>query len=87
MSGWEDLEQSKNKEIKDNQQIIDDHNRLVLRVFKDEDGVKLLNWLKQVYLDQPVAIPGSDSSHAYYREGQNSVVRDIFNRIAKARKL
>jgi hypothetical protein len=36
MSGWEDLEQPKNKEIKDNQQIIDDHNRLVLRVFKDE---------------------------------------------------
>ena len=87
MSGWEDLEQSKNKEINDNQQIIDDHNRLVLRVFKDEDGMKLLNWLKQVYLDQPVAIPGSDSSHAYYREGQNSAVRDIFNRIAKARKL
>ncbi len=78
---------TKKKETKENQQIIDDHNRLVLRVFKDEDGMKLLNWLKQVYLDQPVAIPGSDSSHAYYREGQNMVGREMFNRIAKARKL
>jgi hypothetical protein len=87
MAGWEDLEQPKNKEIKDNQQIIDDHNKLVLRVFGSEDGLKLLNWFKAAYLDQSVAIPGSDSSHAYFREGQNSVVRDIFNRIAKARKL
>ena len=87
MAGWEDLEQPKNKEIKDNQQIIDDHNKLVLRVFGSEDGLKLLNWFKAAYLDQSVDIPGSDSSHAYFREGQNSVVRDIFNRIAKARKL
>jgi len=32
-------------------------------------------------------LPGSDSSYAYYREGQNSIIRDLEARLIRARKL
>ena len=65
----------------------EDLDRLALRVFSNDDGQKLLAWLRQTVLEQPVALPGSDSSYAYYREGQNSIVRDIEARLIRARKL
>jgi hypothetical protein len=46
-----------------------------------------MDWLRQSILEQPVALPGSDSSYAYYREGQNSMVRDLEARLIRARKI
>ena len=46
-----------------------------------------MEWLSEAYLNQPVAVPGSDPSYAFYREGQNSVIRDLFARLIKARNL
>jgi hypothetical protein len=46
-----------------------------------------MKWLRATLLEQPVALPGSDPSYAFYREGQNSIVRDLEARIQKARKL
>jgi hypothetical protein len=40
-----------------------------------------------VYVNVPIAVPGTDSSHAYFAEGQRTVVRDIEARITQARKL
>jgi len=84
--GWEGLE-SVSIDIRDSQQATEDLNKLCLRVFGSEDGEKLMSWLRSGLLEQPVALPGSDSSYAYYREGQNSVVRDLEARILKARKM
>jgi hypothetical protein len=56
-------------------------------VLGSEDGQKLMGWLRAALLEQPVAVPGSDPSFAFYREGQNSVVRDLEARIKKARSL
>ena len=44
-------------------------------------------WLRQAILEQPVALPGSDPSYAFYREGQNSLIRDLEARIIRARKM
>jgi hypothetical protein len=87
MAGWEDLDNPLPLDVRDVKQSRDDLDRLVLRVFGDDDGKKLLEWLRQAILEQPVALPGSDSSYAYYREGQNSIVRDIEARLIRARKL
>lgn len=84
--GWEDLD-SVQTDIRDVTTKVDDLNRLCLRVFGDEDGQKLMEWLSEAYLNQPVAVPGSDPSFAFYREGQNSVIRDLIARITKARNL
>jgi hypothetical protein len=87
MPGWDELEALMGQDVRDAQQGRDDLNRLVMRVFTSEDGAKLLEWLEQTYVDVPVAVPGADPSHAFYAEGQRSVVRDIKARISLARKL
>lgn len=63
----------------------DELDRLFLRVFSTQDGVKLLAHLRAVTIEQPTWYPGEDASHGYAREGQNSLVRDIERRINRAR--
>ena len=87
MAGWDDLEQALPLDTRDVQQQRDDLDRLVLRVIGNEEGQKLMQWLRDAVVEQPVALPGSDPSYAYYREGQNSIVRDIEARLIRARKL
>ena len=43
--------------------------------------VKVTAYLRAKTLDQPSFLPGSDASYGYAREGQNSIVREIENRI------
>lgn len=83
MAGWEDLEHA-NVDIRGSSQSRDDLDRLCLRVLGTEDGKKLVLWLRQSYLEQPVALPGSASDYAFYREGQNSIVRDLEARISRS---
>jgi hypothetical protein len=84
--GWEGLQEI-TLDVRDSQQAVEDLNKLCLRVFGTEDGEKLMGWLRASVLEQPVAVPGSDPSFAFYREGQNSIVRDLEARITKARKM
>ncbi len=87
MSGWDEIEALATPDIRDVDQKRDDLDRLVLRVFNGEDGQRLLIWLRQMYVDVPIAVPGTDPSHAFYADGQRSVVRDIQARIKRARNL
>jgi len=87
LAGWEDLEQALPLEKGDGLQKRDELDRLCLRVLGGEDGEKLIKWLREAVVEQPVALPGSDPSYAYYREGQNSIVRDLEARLIRARKL
>lgn len=83
--GWEGLEAQKS-DIRDEMQRREDLNKLCFRVLASADGKKLMEWLRQTILEHPVAVPGADSSYAYYREGQCSVVRDLENRIKLAKE-
>ena len=88
MSGWDDLErQDFTEDIREAKQQREDIARLHLRVFGSEDGQKLMEWLRQMYVDVPIAVPGADPSHAFFADGQRTVVRDIEARINYARKL
>lgn len=85
---WDDLEKADYAEdIREVKQQREDLARLCLRVFATEDGQKLLDWLRQMYVDVPVAVPGADPSHAFFAEGQRTVVREIIARIQQARNL
>ena len=84
---WDELEEPQTPDIREVTQQREDLARLCLRVFGDEDGQKLLAWLRQMYVDVPIAVPGTDSSHAYFAEGCRNVVRDLEARINQARKL
>ena len=84
---WEELEAVQPEDIRTVNQNREDLSRLCLRVLGSEDGQKLMEWLRQMYVDVPVAVPGTDSSHAYFAEGQRHVVRDLEARVNQARKL
>lgn len=74
-------------DIREVDQKREDLAKLTLRVFSTEDGQKLLQWLRDMYVNVPIAVPGTDPSHAFFAEGQRTVVRDIEVRINTARKL
>jgi hypothetical protein len=82
--GWDDLEAEPAAFEPDQDRI--DLNLQVAKTFASAEGQKVLAWLREFYLEQPCWQPGSDSSLGVFREGQNSVVRDIENRIRKAKQ-
>ena len=85
---WEELEAiGQPSDIREVDQKREDLAKLTLRVFGSEDGQKLLQWLQHMYVNVPIATPGTDPSHAFFAEGQRTVVRDILVRINSARKL
>lgn len=85
---WDEINAiGQTEDIRDVSQQREDLARLTLRVFSSEDGQKLLQWLKDMYVNVPIAVPGTDPSHAFFAEGQRNVVRDIEARINQARKL
>lgn len=85
---WEELEAiGQPADVREVNQQREDLDRLVLRVMGSEDGQALLRWWRDTILEQPVAVPGASSDYAFYREGQNSVVRDLEARIKRARNL
>jgi len=85
---WDELEAiGETTDSRAVEQKRDDLSRLVLRVFGNEDGQKLLAWMRDMYVNVPIAVPGTDPSHAFFAEGQRNVIRDIEARISQARKL
>jgi hypothetical protein len=85
---WDELDAiGQTPDIREVTQQREDLARLTLRVFGSEEGQKMLQWLRDVYVNVPIAVPGTDPSHAFFAEGQRNVVRDIEARINQARKL
>lgn len=86
---WEELEAigKPAEDIREVSQKREDLARLTLRVFATEDGQKLLAWMRDMYVNVPIATPGTDPSFAFFAEGQRQVVRDIEARINQARNL
>lgn len=82
---WDELEAITTEVTTDHKR--DDIDRLMLRVFGSEDGQQLMNWLIKFYVAVPIAVPGTDPSHAFFAEGQRNVVRDIMARMQRARNL
>ncbi len=54
------------------------------RCFGSEAGKKVLEHLVSITLNQPAWVPGADPSFGYSREGQNSIVREIQQRMRRA---
>jgi hypothetical protein len=82
MAGWEDLEGS--QEFEPDQKGVD-LNLMFARTFGTDEGKRVLAWMREFYLEHPCWQPGTDQSLGVFREGQNSVIRDIETRIRKAK--
>lgn len=83
MNGWDDLESDTQVVELDQKHI--DINLLFARTFGTDEGQKVLAWLRDSYLEQPSWQPGADSSFGHWREGQNTVIREIEARIKRAK--
>ncbi|QDP60357.1 MAG: hypothetical protein Unbinned4509contig1000_27 [Prokaryotic dsDNA virus sp.] len=81
--GWDGVDASPTLkfENKDLQQELD---MLFKRTFTSESGIKVLQHLESITLEQPSWVPGADSSYGFSREGQNSLVREIKQRMKRA---
>ena len=79
---WEDLETIPSNEV---EQPIVDLNLQMAKTFATDEGQKVLAWMREFYLEHPCWQPGADQTMGLFREGQNSVIRDIENRIRKAK--
>jgi len=53
------------------------------RTFSTEEGQKVLQHLVSITIDQPAWTPGADASYGYAREGQNSIIREIQQRMRR----
>ena len=66
---------------------MDDHHKdfdaMIAHLFKTRDGKKVLQHWENRYIKAPVCIPSEGDAQGYYREGQNSVIRAIFNAIKR----
>lgn len=84
-NGWDGIEvlDENPMNILDDQYSID---KSFARTFETEQGQKVLEFLISKTLAQPTWIPGSETSFGYAREGQNSIIREIQMRIARAKK-
>jgi len=62
--------------------------QLCYNVFEhDAQGRELLDIFKEsLLMKAPVADPNKDSNHAYFREGQNHVIRSIMTNIEQHKK-
>lgn len=58
----------------------------IARAFSTEEGQKVLTWLREQYLERPSWQPGAESSFGFFREGQNSVIRDLETRIKRIKE-
>tara|TARA_R110002012_G_scaffold58141_3_gene150872 strand:- start:701 stop:991 length:291 start_codon:yes stop_codon:yes gene_type:complete len=78
--GWEGLT---DLEVENKPPEPTELDKCFFRTFQTEDGQKILHYLRACTIDQPSWTPGADASHGYLREGQNSITREIINRIRR----
>jgi hypothetical protein len=61
-------------------------DRSVSRVLESDDGQRMFGWLKAAYLEQPTWAPGYDTDYGFFREGQNTLIREIEHRASRAKE-
>lgn len=81
MSGWDDLEDAAPQKAEPA-----DIDLLMVRTFGTEEGMKVLAWMREFYLERACWEPGAEASIGYWKSGQQSVIRDIEGRIKKAKQ-
>ena len=61
-------------------------DRTIGRVLESKDGKRMMGWLKSAYLDQPCWAPGYDTDYGFFREGQNTLIREIQMKALRAKE-
>ena len=76
--GWETiLKNDQQKETDEQRQKRQQLNKDFVLTFSSEHGQRVLEYFKGHTLNQPTWMPGSPEGQAEWREGQNTIVREI----------
>ena len=79
LDGWEGLEPAF---VQPEQ--ADDLDMAYGRVFKSEEGQKVLHHLRSITIERPTWNPGEDASYGYARTGMAEIVRLIEKRVDRS---
>jgi len=82
--GWDGVDAEAAPLRLENVNVMREMDLAFKRTFDSPHGKKVLKHLNDQTLDQPCWQPGADASFGYAREGQNSIVREIIQRVKRA---
>ena len=88
--GLDDMEAADALHNETAKSLYDDLNKCYAKCFNSEAGKKVLAHLKKCTIEQPAWVPGDGETGvhmAFLREGQNTIVRSIIDRIESITKL
>jgi hypothetical protein len=88
--GLDDMEAADALHNETAKSLNDDLNKCYAKCFNSEAGKKVLAHLKKCTIEQPAWVPGDGETGvhmAFLREGQNTIVRSIIDRIESITKL
>lgn len=83
---WEFLDEPNIEQIELQEEKEYETNVSFLNAFSTPHGKKVLEWITLHTLDSPTWWPAQKPEFGYFREGQNSLVRQIKDKIKKAKQ-
>jgi hypothetical protein len=63
-----------------------EQDKAIFRLFHTEDGQKVMRFLETAYLNQPSWAPGFTTDYGFFREGQNTLIRELKARMQRAKE-
>lgn len=61
-------------------------DRAVAVMFDTQQGQEVLAWLESSFLNQPTWAPGFATDYGFFREGQNTLIRELLARRDRAKE-
>ena len=61
-------------------------DKAIAKTFASPSGKIVMKWLQETYLSQPTWAPGFTTDYGFFREGQNTLIREITMRIMRAKE-
>tara|TARA_R110000824_G_scaffold315890_1_gene503048 strand:+ start:862 stop:1152 length:291 start_codon:yes stop_codon:yes gene_type:complete len=82
--GWEGVNAESPLPIEEPEAFQTMLDKAIRRIHESEDGKIFFDWLTGAYLQQPTWAPGYTTDFGFYREGQNTLIREILMRSERA---
>jgi len=61
-------------------------DKAIAVMFDSQQGQEVLAWLQEAYLHQPAWAPGYSTDFGFFREGQNTLIRELMARMERAKE-
>ena len=82
--GWEGVNAESPLPPAQSEQFQTELDRSIARISQTDDGKRMLDWLCGAFLHQPTWAPGYTTDYGFFREGQNTLIREILLRSERA---